>query len=125
MELWQLDIVDSLKLDARPRWSWAVDERLPPRPTTRSDGRRVRFPSGTPRRAGLRAVTPDLTMPVALVLSTKGGEPVDRAAESTRVVPLSGHLAVCGQSVADEEDQFDRARSCSSPSVVSPSGPLP
>jgi hypothetical protein len=42
------------------------DERLPPAPTERASGQ---IPRPAPLAAGLRAVTPDLTMPVALVLS--------------------------------------------------------
>jgi hypothetical protein len=98
MGLWQHDIVDSLKLDARPRWSRAVDERPPPR--------RLPLPGNASTPATHCSPRPPHHQPV-VGFKVRKPEPND------------------ARSVADEEDQFDRARSCSSPSVVSPSGPLP
>jgi hypothetical protein len=65
-----------------------IDElglRIPPRLAT----------DATPR--GEESMNPPIPMAAALVMSSHGIEPVNRAVEVDRMVPASGNLAVCGQ----------------------------
>jgi transposase InsO family protein len=72
------------------------DERLPLRlPPALALAAATAEPRPAPAPAAV-AVT-GTAMPTSRLLSTNGVDPVDLAVEFTRVVPLSGNLAVCGQ----------------------------
>jgi hypothetical protein len=74
-----------------------ADQRLPLRLPARLSAAVAQLPPepapGTTTAAPEAA--PDL--PAALVVSSNGVDPVDRAVGSTRVVPVSGNMTVCGQ----------------------------